>query len=161
LRQGRFRQRRRLTDDDENPMEGAINIVDAMLVFACGLMLSLVIYWNVDLRSNDMIPVKQGAEAVSAEEIAGQEGEGTPEDGGFIEVGKVYRDPETGKLYLAESVDNLSAGGLGAASPAAVGAAGGGADGAGGADRADGADGADGAERAGGADGAAEEGGAP
>jgi hypothetical protein len=47
-----LRNRRRLNSYDEaNPLEGAINIVDAMLVFACGLMLALVIRWKSKLCS--------------------------------------------------------------------------------------------------------------
>jgi hypothetical protein len=92
-----------MLEEDVNPMEGAINIVDAMLVFACGLMLSLVIYWNVDLRTNDMIPVTQGQEVLDPQEMQeGMQGDAAGESA-YEEVGKVYRDPTTGKLYLAET----------------------------------------------------------
>ena len=104
IKKGRLRKNRNLfRDDNMNPMEGTINIVDAMLVFACGLMLSLVIYWNVDLRSGDLTPVSQGAEVSSAEQLENRINEDPAEAGGLEEVGKVYRDPVTGKLYLAES----------------------------------------------------------
>jgi hypothetical protein len=102
IRRGKLRRSGGMIDDDVNPMEGAVNIVDAMLVFACGLMLSLVVYWNVDLRGGDMTPVSQGAEVSGAEALQEQI-DGSAEYGsGFEEVGKVYRDPTTGKLYLAE-----------------------------------------------------------
>jgi hypothetical protein len=103
IRRDRFRKRRRFQEDDVSPMEGAINIVDAMLVFACGLMLSLVIFWNVDLRTDDMVPVSQGTDELTADEIESQDGETATNDSNFEEVGKVYRDPVTGNLYLAES----------------------------------------------------------
>ena len=32
-----------------NPMEGMSNLADCMLVLACGLMLALVMYWNLDV----------------------------------------------------------------------------------------------------------------
>ncbi|MDR0519306.1 MAG: DUF2149 domain-containing protein [Clostridiales Family XIII bacterium] len=98
----RFSQAPVFQEDDVNPMEGAINIVDAFLVFAVGLMLSLVIYWNVDLRTSaGMTPVSEGA-AVSGDEMQGGEngqGGGTDE---YEKIGQVYRDPATGKLYLME-----------------------------------------------------------
>jgi len=43
-----LRRNSRWRHEEINPLEGAINIVDAMLVFACGLMLALAINWNVD-----------------------------------------------------------------------------------------------------------------
>jgi hypothetical protein len=102
IRKGRLRRSGGMIDDDSNPMEGAINIVDAMLVFACGLMLSLVVYWNVDLRAG-MMPVTQGKEVSGAEALQEQMDEQTDGGEGFEEIGKVYRDPATGKLYLAET----------------------------------------------------------
>jgi hypothetical protein len=99
-----------MLDEDVNPMEGAINIVDAMLVFACGLMLSLVIYWNVDLRTNEMIPVTQGLSVEATEEMAESIGGDSEGESSYEEVGKVYRDPVTGKLYLAETDTGIEAG---------------------------------------------------
>ena len=32
-------------------MESVANLVDIMLVFACGLMVAIIIYWNVDLNN--------------------------------------------------------------------------------------------------------------
>jgi hypothetical protein len=83
-------------------MEGAVNIVDAMLVFACGLMLSLVIFWNVDLRNEDMKPVGIGEDVSQAEDIQKSMNEQNPDNAQYEEIGKVYRDPATGKLYMAE-----------------------------------------------------------
>ncbi|MDR1291839.1 MAG: hypothetical protein LBJ91_00365 [Clostridiales Family XIII bacterium] len=96
---GRFSRTPVFPEDDVNPMEGAINIIDAFLVFAVGLMLSLVIYWNVDLRTSaGMVPVSEGS-SVTNEDIAGQNDSYEDE---YEHIGQVYRDPETGKLYLME-----------------------------------------------------------
>ncbi|TEB08006.1 hypothetical protein Psch_01561 [Pelotomaculum schinkii] len=51
---GGLRSRRRKTPEGTNPLEGASNIVDAILVFACGLTLSLVMRWNVDLGQGNL-----------------------------------------------------------------------------------------------------------
>ena len=36
-------------ESEGSPMESIANIVDVMLVFACGLLLALVTVWNVDI----------------------------------------------------------------------------------------------------------------
>ncbi|MDO4564186.1 MAG: DUF2149 domain-containing protein [Clostridia bacterium] len=39
------------SDEEPNPMEGVANMADAMLVLAVGIMLALIINWEVDLTS--------------------------------------------------------------------------------------------------------------
>ena len=46
---GRLRVQRR--QEDFSPMEGVGNMADAMLVFACGLIVALILSWNVDVTS--------------------------------------------------------------------------------------------------------------
>lgn len=97
----RSRRRRRTFDEDVSPLEGAINIVDAMLVFACGLMLALVIRWNVDLAQFDgSVKVTQGEELTDNADIRSDlietEGEGQL----YQKMGTVYKDPATGKLFM-------------------------------------------------------------
>jgi len=105
---GGLRNKRSREPEEIDPLEGAINIVDAMLVFACGLMLSLVIHWNVDLAGVQGGPA-QGGEPISLTQ--GQDVSQTPEirhdlietrgQGRIYErLGTVYRDPATGKLFM-------------------------------------------------------------
>lgn len=99
---GGLRNRRRLRKSEEvNPLEGAINIVDAMLVFACGLMLALVINWNVDLtHGGERVNLNRGQEVSQEPDIRSDllksEGQGEL----YEKVGTVYRDPATGKLFM-------------------------------------------------------------
>ena len=75
-------------------MESIANIVDVMLVFACGLLLALVTVWNVDIgldRPDNMYEVSDVVE----------ESQGVSKDN-LQEAGKVYRDPATGNLYFVE-----------------------------------------------------------
>ncbi len=97
---GRLRSRRLKTLEDVNPLEGAINIVDAMLVFACGLMLALVIRWNVDLTEGvERVNVNQGQEVQDAD-IRDDLME-TQEEGRLYEkMGTVYKDPVTGQMFM-------------------------------------------------------------
>lgn len=89
----RFRSR---FDDDADPMAVMGNLVDVMLVFACGLIAALL------SRSPAVSPAK-----LVREIEAGQELQDRPEDAvasgrGLESVGSVFRDPQTGKLILVD-----------------------------------------------------------
>ena len=90
-------------EEEINPMDGLANLSDVMLVFACGLMLALITYWNVDVGSvsANSAELTQGTEI---SEMQGLDGNGTPLDGDsqFVEYGTVYRD-ENGNLYMVTS----------------------------------------------------------
>lgn len=86
--------------EDFSPMDGLGNMADAMLVFACGLILALIMSWNVDVTDQGEIqnPEKkyevEGVDQNASEEIDA--------DSNLQEMGKVYKDPETGKYYIVE-----------------------------------------------------------
>ena len=102
---GGLRRKRGLNANEEeiNPLEGAINIVDAFLVFVCALIIALVINWNIDpARGREWVQVNQGRELPADTQLrkdlveVEQEGQGL-----FYEkIGSVYKDPETGKMFL-------------------------------------------------------------
>jgi hypothetical protein len=84
--------------EDVDPAAGLINLADLMLVFACGLMIALVAYWNIDISNvrelaedTEMTEVTDLEDAADLMQMAGS---------GYAEVGTVYTDPETGKFYL-------------------------------------------------------------
>lgn len=87
-------------EEDFDPMSGMANLADVMLVFACGLLLALIINWNVDVSSTAPKEEPQakyeieGVDDNSSQTIDGEEG--------LEEMGKVYKDPETGKYYIVE-----------------------------------------------------------
>ncbi len=78
--------------EEFNPMESVANLVDVMLVFACGLIIALIAAWNVDVAKT---PYR-----VSDVKDTEQQEEVSPED--LEEMGSVYKDPATGKLYIIE-----------------------------------------------------------
>ncbi|MGI6486019.1 MAG: DUF2149 domain-containing protein [Tepidanaerobacteraceae bacterium] len=99
LRSGKLRNSR--LQEDLNPLEGIVNMVDAMIVFACGLMLALAVYWNVDLGPiGERINLDLGQEVTDVpeirEDLIEMEGQGSL----YERVGTVYRDPSTGKLFM-------------------------------------------------------------
>ena len=98
-RRGRLRVARK--QDDFSPMEGVGNMADAMLVFACGILLALIMSWNVDVSETGII----GENPQTKYEVEGidEHAETVIEDKNDLEeMGKVYKDPKTGKYYVVE-----------------------------------------------------------
>ncbi len=98
---GGLRSKRLRAAEEVNPLEGAVNIVDAMLVFACGLMLSLVIHWNVNLdQVGAQVEVQMGQEVTESPEIEDNLIKNQNEGGLYEKMGTVYKDPDTGQLFM-------------------------------------------------------------
>ena len=88
-----------LAEEDINPLDFLANLSDVMLVFACGLILSLIAYWNVDVAGvGGRVDVAQGVEV---SDMQGLDGDGNPldSDEALEEYGTVFRDAN-GKLYM-------------------------------------------------------------
>ena len=101
-------------ENEEDPMAGVANLVDAMLVIAVGLLVFLVISWNMQsIVFNDDISQQQKQDAIDAMQQVTQVDQGqqlneTPDISnstgeGYAEMGKVYKDPKTGKMIMVEN----------------------------------------------------------
>lgn len=109
----RKKQRRRSNRVEEDPMAGTANLVDAMLVIAVGFLVFVIISWNMqsivfndDMTQEQKQQVMETISSVS-EVTQGQELNETPDTSnssgqGYTEMGKVYKDPSTGKLIMVE-----------------------------------------------------------
>ena len=108
----RKQRRRKSSDDDIDPMAGTTNLVDAMLVLALGFLIFVVFSWNMqsvifsDMSQDQKQAVMESMKQVS-EVTQGQELNDTPDTSqssgqGFTELGKVYKDPSSGKLIMVE-----------------------------------------------------------
>ncbi|MBR2539267.1 MAG: DUF2149 domain-containing protein [Mogibacterium sp.] len=95
--------RRAYTDEDFSPMEGVGNMADAMLVFACGILLALIISWNIEISERGEI--SQQGTRYEVENIGQQTEETLDPEADLEEMGKVYRDPDTGKYYVIENIE--------------------------------------------------------
>ncbi|MEA4988107.1 MAG: DUF2149 domain-containing protein [Anaerovorax sp.] len=91
-------RRSRLSEEEVDPIAGLANLVDVMLVFSCGLLVALVMTWNLQDILFQKVDVEKGQQLVEVPKIEQSGGEG------YSEMGKVYEDPETGKLILIEEV---------------------------------------------------------
>jgi len=105
-------RRSRLGEDAVDPMSGVANLIDVMLVFACGLMVALVLSWNLqNVLFSKATPKERQQMLQAIQKIVnvqkGRELKELPrvESGGgsgYQEMGTVYQDPKTGKLIMIE-----------------------------------------------------------
>ena len=107
----RDKSKKRFSEGEEDPMAGTSNLVDAMLVIAVGLLIFVVISWNmqsvvfqdnaqqqqaIDHSSPDVTEVAEGQVLNETPDTSNSSGQG------YMEMGKVYKDPSTGKLIMVE-----------------------------------------------------------
>ena len=83
----------RFDGGDEDPRASLVNLVDVMLVFACGLIAAIAGSQGA-LKAPQ--PVEKGRQIERPAAGITQAGSG------YDRVGEVYRDPKTGKLVLVE-----------------------------------------------------------
>ena len=103
-----LRRRHMREADDMDPMSSVANIADAMLVFACGLLISIVLAWNLDISDVTQVEIDQSQQIQDIQDVQDfMESEGS----GYTERGTVYQDPNTGQLYLLENKETQGAGG--------------------------------------------------
>ncbi|MBU4535061.1 MAG: DUF2149 domain-containing protein [Euryarchaeota archaeon] len=105
-------KQRRFGRQDEDPMAGTANLVDAMLVLSVGFLIFLVLSWNMqsvvfadmspEERQQTMEAMKQVAELQMGEELNDTPETSSGSGEGYVQMGKVYKDPETGKLIMIE-----------------------------------------------------------
>ena len=117
------RTRERFGGEDVNPMNYLSNLSDVMLILAVGIMLALVVHWNVDITASggqaqgntwengSVLVDKDHAVTMTDEELARlQEQSGVTGGGESLEKrGEVYYDAETGTYYIVR--DSRSSGG--------------------------------------------------
>ena len=98
-------QRSRFAQQDEEPLGPLANLIDLMLVFACGLIAALIsmsksvdAHFDSKLESNEARQTQQVVE--KGKELPQLPSQGESAGNGYESIGEVYRDPETGKLIL-------------------------------------------------------------
>lgn len=86
-------------------MEGVANLVDAMLVLACGLMMAIISFYNVDIKGANTKTEELKQEQLKEVDDYGVTDENGNVSGGFESRGKVYEDKKTGKMYVITQED--------------------------------------------------------
>ncbi|WP_297980074.1 DUF2149 domain-containing protein [uncultured Methanobrevibacter sp.] len=108
----------RFESEEEDPMAGTANLVDAMLVIAVGLLVFLVLAWNMqsvlfnqdmsqedreavmDAMNQEMVEIQEGQQLNETPDTSNQTGQG------YTEMGKVYKDPSTGKMIMVQNTSS-------------------------------------------------------
>lgn len=93
-------------------MAGTSNLVDAMLVIAVGFLIFMVMSWNMenvmfsDMSQEEkekvMDAMKQVTEVDQGKELDDSINVSSSSGQGYTEMGKVYKDPDTGKMIMVE-----------------------------------------------------------
>ena len=94
-------QQGRFASTDDEPLGPLANLLDLMLVFACGLIAALIAM--SDQLQQHFKPEQQASTEQVIErgkELPSMPGQGAAGGEGYESVGQVYRDPKTGKLIL-------------------------------------------------------------
>ena len=93
-------QRAQYAREEINPMAHVANLVDAMLVLAVGIMLALIVSWNLNIAENGQVNDNASKEDAvtdfTEEDIDNAE---TPSEN-LEKQGSVYYDPDTDKYYV-------------------------------------------------------------
>ncbi len=97
--------RSRQSDPPVNPMDSVSNLADAMLVLAVGIMLALIINWNVDISAGKTEQAASADPAISFEQddLTESQDDAKTIEGDLTEMGKVYYDQQTGTYYIVEN----------------------------------------------------------
>ena len=90
-------------EGDVNPMETVANLSDVMLVFAVALMLGIITHWGVNISSNLTSFDESDMEAI--DEAQAEDAIQNTSSSGYEELGKAYKDPKTGEVYVIQNED--------------------------------------------------------
>ena len=98
---------------DTNPMDSLSNLADVMLVLAVGIMLALIINWNVDISKVSGDASTQSVDTTDALEFSDEELEEMSgddiNDDDLTQLGRVYYDKKTGTYYIVGDESTESA----------------------------------------------------
>jgi len=101
--------RARSEETPVNPMDSVANLADAMLVLAVGIMLALIINWNVDISSSSANSQTQAADPIpfsSSDMTEVPESAEAIEGGDLTKLGTVYYDEKTGSYYIVQNKED-------------------------------------------------------
>lgn len=101
------RLRRSHANAGEDPMAGLSNLMDVMLVFACGLIIALIARYNVDMNMN---PEELGDAEVFDSQIDRESSDVASGGSSYRQLGQVYEDVETGEKFLVRPSGSASEG---------------------------------------------------
>ncbi len=100
LSRGRILTKRANYREDISPMESMVNLVDVMLVFICGLLISIIIFRNINVKNMMFIlDQKELVKVENPEVLSGQLKDISASD----DMGSAVMDPRTGNIYVMDN----------------------------------------------------------
>ena len=94
-------------EESVNPMDGVANLADVMIVLAVGIMLALIINWNLDVSAiartkvDAQNPDTENAMVLDSDSIEEVDEETEQIDSeGMEKLGSVFFDEASGKYYI-------------------------------------------------------------
>ncbi|MBO4834908.1 MAG: hypothetical protein J5483_02235 [Lachnospiraceae bacterium] len=91
--------RRRFSgEEDLNPMNFVSNLADVMLILAVGIMLALIIHWEVPINQTEPSETNGVEDMISFSDDDLESMDELPD--AMEKMGNVYYDPVTGKYYI-------------------------------------------------------------
>lgn len=105
MRRLRDRSLRARTDDAPvSPMDSVSNLADAMLVLAVGIMLALILNWNVDISSVSSASQTDAPQmSFESDDLSESDSSAGTIEADLTEMGKVYYDEKTGTYYIVQN----------------------------------------------------------
>lgn len=98
---GSLRGGNRRPVEDINPMATVANLVDAMLVLAVGIMLALIVSWNLNVAENGQVSENVTKDdAISSFDENDVDNTQDEASENLERQGTVYYDPQTDKYYI-------------------------------------------------------------
>ncbi len=98
----RSRRTRRTAYEDVNPLNYVSNLSDVMLILAVGIMLALVLHWDVPVgQSPEAAEEEQESTVTFSDNDLDEEGD-MPDSA--VPVGDIYYDEETGTYYIQQDM---------------------------------------------------------
>lgn len=88
MRKRLIKPRRKYNRQAISPMESVVNLIDIMLIFACGLMVSIASLWNINMNASNQI--------------------NKTKSNSYQDMGQVYEDPVTKKIYIIKPAESKS-----------------------------------------------------
>ncbi len=98
----RSRHNRRTAYEDVNPLNYVSNMSDVMLILAVGIMLALVLHWDVPVgQSPEAAQEEQESTVTFSDNDLDEQGQ-MPDSA--VPVGDIYYDEETGTYYIQQDM---------------------------------------------------------
>jgi hypothetical protein len=93
-------------EEDVNPNAYLVNLADCMLVLSCGLMVSLVVAWSVQLPSGSEI--QQVSDMTEVDNVSNVTDISQQTGTSYTEIGTVYQDADGNLYMITQTTDDSS-----------------------------------------------------